>query len=570
MAKQTIDRGTGAGNGDGEVLYDAFGKVNANFTELYDYDTSLGQQGGAALVGNTPVTGIAATTVQGAINELNTEKAPAPAGGTLGTPVDVAGVWSLPDGLVLGSGTDLISIWAQALMGIHDIRIDTGGRCAGFHTESSEVHNLSGTVADLWGMSGLISITNKTGVMTNLLSPARGVQGQVKFDSAGATFVEAQGVSGEVILGDGTILTAIGVSSQLRATTAGQTVGVFKAFSTLGAVRDNSATISKYIGLYVGFDNRGSFTTAYTDYAGIEIDPPDANHVVSGTTKGIWLKGDDLPLVMGAGDEASMYLNGNQLKLDLDNKSFDITRTTTSAVNGGAAMRVYGVCDLTGTQYSKQTSAVINTSKSGTFNDGTGVYGAPFIGIDVLATPGTGLASDCKYIGISISGNLGSASEKITHNTQLLISPAVANTCTGQINAIHVKGTQTPGDSSGAVVAFGTNEEAKMYYNGSALVATVDDGTTEIPLTIYPGDEATAAGVLVYPSHAQQIPAYNPDGTVANYTCVYSGKTWTLAYTYTDGNVSQMSADDGTGGNSWSRTLTYNSDNQLTSEGAWA
>ena len=569
MAKQTIDRGTGAGNGDGEVLYDAFGKVNANFTELYDYDTSLGQQGGAALVGNTPVTGIAATTVQGAINELNTEKAPAPTSGTLGTPVDVAGVWSLPDGLVLGNGTDLISIWAQALMATYDLRIDTGGRSAGFHTESSEVHNLSGTVSDLWGMTGLISITNKTGVMTNLLSPARGVQGQVKFDSAGATFVEAQGVSGEVRLGDGTILTAIGVSSQLRAPTAGQTVGVFKAFSTRGAVRDNSATISKYIGLYVGFDNRGSFTTAYTDYAGVEIDPPDANHVVSGTTKGIWLKGDDLPLVMGAGDEASLYLNANQLKLDLDNKSFDITRTSTSTVNGGAAMRVYGVCDLTGTQYSKQTSTVINTTKTGTFNDGTGIYGAPFIGIDVFGVPG-GTASDCKYIGINISGNIGNGSQKITHNTQLLISPPDADTCTGQINAIHVKGTQTPGDSSGAVVAFGTNEEVKLYYNGSALVATLDDGATEIPLTLYPGDEATAAGVLVYPSHENQTVFSNADGTLDYMTCSYGGYTWTLEFVYTAGNVTQMNADNGAGGGSWSRSLTYNADDTLATTGVWA
>lgn len=35
MAKQELDRGTIAGDGTGEVLYDAFGKVINNFDELY-------------------------------------------------------------------------------------------------------------------------------------------------------------------------------------------------------------------------------------------------------------------------------------------------------------------------------------------------------------------------------------------------------------------------------------------------------------------------------------------------------------------------------------------------------
>lgn len=35
MAKQTINRGSSAGDGTGENLYNAFGKVNDNFTELY-------------------------------------------------------------------------------------------------------------------------------------------------------------------------------------------------------------------------------------------------------------------------------------------------------------------------------------------------------------------------------------------------------------------------------------------------------------------------------------------------------------------------------------------------------
>lgn len=36
MTKQVINRGTTAGDGTGENLFDAYGKVNANFTELYD------------------------------------------------------------------------------------------------------------------------------------------------------------------------------------------------------------------------------------------------------------------------------------------------------------------------------------------------------------------------------------------------------------------------------------------------------------------------------------------------------------------------------------------------------
>lgn len=36
MAKQTINNGTIAGDGTGEILFDAFQKVNENFDELYD------------------------------------------------------------------------------------------------------------------------------------------------------------------------------------------------------------------------------------------------------------------------------------------------------------------------------------------------------------------------------------------------------------------------------------------------------------------------------------------------------------------------------------------------------
>lgn len=35
MTQQVINRGTSPGDGTGEILYDAFGKVNGNFTELY-------------------------------------------------------------------------------------------------------------------------------------------------------------------------------------------------------------------------------------------------------------------------------------------------------------------------------------------------------------------------------------------------------------------------------------------------------------------------------------------------------------------------------------------------------
>ena len=41
MAKQVIDRGSIPGDGTGDALYDASGKINANFTELYDLDARL-------------------------------------------------------------------------------------------------------------------------------------------------------------------------------------------------------------------------------------------------------------------------------------------------------------------------------------------------------------------------------------------------------------------------------------------------------------------------------------------------------------------------------------------------
>ena len=127
MAKLTIDRGTGAGNGDGEVLYDAFGKVNANFTELYDFDASLALQGGAALIGNTPVTGIAATTVQGAINELNTEKAP----------------------LASPTFTGTVSGVTKAMVGLTNVE-DKSSATIRSEIQAGDIPDLSGTYGDAY------------------------------------------------------------------------------------------------------------------------------------------------------------------------------------------------------------------------------------------------------------------------------------------------------------------------------------------------------------------------------------------------------------------------------------
>jgi len=102
------------------------------------------------------------------------------------------------------------------------------------------------------------------------------------------------------------------------------------------------------------------------------------------------------------------------------------------------------------------------------------------------------------------------------------------------------------------------------------------DATAVIPEA---GDEHTAAGVLVYPSHVEQLYDYNLDNTL-NYMqtkFAYDGMTWRLAMTTydTDGNVTLMTAtaDITTPGagvdGSWTRTLTYNAGNQVTDDGVW-
>jgi hypothetical protein len=73
MAKLTIDIGTGAGNGDGEVLYDAFGKVNANFTELYNDKAPLDDARFPTAVGVTGDTVVGAGTVLAAQQALDLE-----------------------------------------------------------------------------------------------------------------------------------------------------------------------------------------------------------------------------------------------------------------------------------------------------------------------------------------------------------------------------------------------------------------------------------------------------------------------------------------------------------------
>jgi len=90
-------------------------------------------------------------------------------------------------------------------------------------------------------------------------------------------------------------------------------------------------------------------------------------------------------------------------------------------------------------------------------------------------------------------------------------------------------------------------------------------------------NEYTPAGVLVYPSHVPQTIVYNYDKTINYYKTTspgYGGKIWRLAMTTYDanGNVTLMTAtdDDGAGAlNSWTRTLVYDADGILTSDGGW-
>jgi len=79
MARQDVDHGTVAGDGTGENLFDAFSKVNANFTELYANwvalaNTATGE--GASDVGIEDAAGnFAATNVEAALAEIFTRYA---------------------------------------------------------------------------------------------------------------------------------------------------------------------------------------------------------------------------------------------------------------------------------------------------------------------------------------------------------------------------------------------------------------------------------------------------------------------------------------------------------------
>ena len=81
--------------------------------------------------------------------------------------------------------------------------------------------------------------------------------------------------------------------------------------------------------------------------------------------------------------------------------------------------------------------------------------------------------------------------------------------------------------------------------------------------------EYKSDGTLVYPSGRAQTVSYNLDDTVDEMTCVYGGFTWTMAFVYTNGDVTQMAADDGIGGHNWTLDITYNSDHSVDTTGVW-
>jgi hypothetical protein len=84
-------------------------------------------------------------------------------------------------------------------------------------------------------------------------------------------------------------------------------------------------------------------------------------------------------------------------------------------------------------------------------------------------------------------------------------------------------------------------------------------------------DEHKLDGTLVFPSHVPLIVVYNSNGTLASFTTEndYNGKEWVMTFYYDvdTGNTSSIESTDGV--TTWTKSLTYNTEGQLTNEGAW-
>lgn len=91
---------SGAASNDQLVIFD----TDADVTKRIDRSALFAASAGSSLVGHLPAGTIAATTVQGALNELDTEKQPANAGLT-----DIAGLTKTDGNIIVGDGTNWVA-----------------------------------------------------------------------------------------------------------------------------------------------------------------------------------------------------------------------------------------------------------------------------------------------------------------------------------------------------------------------------------------------------------------------------------------------------------------------------
>ena len=131
---------------------------------------------------------------------------------------------------------------------------------------------------------------------------------------------------------------------------------------------------------------------------------------------------------------------------------------------------------------------------------------------------------------------------------------------------------QTPADLG---LVIGTDVAAALgaddNYVTNAELATLQTAPTDIGVAIAEAvaGEHTAAGVLVYPFSVAQTNTY-VNGVYTGSSCSYDAKSWTFSITGTnlDGQVTEMTANDGSITGPWTKTLGYTG-GTLTTEGAW-
>lgn len=278
--------------------------------------------------------------------------------------------------------------------------------------------DLSAGNAETWGGVFVNNVTGVTAPPTDAVSPFNALEVGVVSDPAanggGAhTIPETRGMDSDMHVSSGTVTAVNGVTARVRHK-SGATVSEYTGFSSVGpnslVPADVAGTLSKYVGFHAGFDGRGAGPDpSIGAYTGLQIDPPDTNHPVSGAAIAVDIPGDDFGISLGSSIKQTISCLGATGQLNVAGKFVQ-----SGAFDSGNAIAIVAE----------------QTTIAGAF------YGAPAIAYD--ATYNSSNSPNSQIIGVAFSNTISGSGNAALARVGAQVAVSNASSVTQHVKALNI------------------------------------------------------------------------------------------------------------------------------------